>query len=266
MILRGKYRVDGILSTDTHYGLVWKGSLLSDPTVKVAVKMVFLLPVAEKPSGNGKFINAQLAARVRKDIVFDPTKPLTYHPLPRHPLLRKFGISRSKLAQRRWMRVKDFKREVTSMRQLAALSLAPAVFGSWIERPATRIPRGKKVQKDRPSGFLVGFVVNQLCDLNCKQAIRTWPDVELLKSAMLGAIYNLHEAGFTHGDCKPSNIGLLLKNGEAGAAEREVKCLFLDCQKVRRHVDRLSPSFLEAVRHDIGTLEKHLLTNVGETK
>ena len=64
-------------------------------------------------------------------------------------------------------------------------------------------------------------------------------------------INKMHQKGVTHGDLKPSNIGVFLNDGQI------IECKVLDTQKVRIRAKKIQ----KAIDHDWATYRKHYKQN-----
>lgn len=239
-----RFNLEGILSRESIYGLIWKGTYRSDKAImacketgegkgkaseiesvdsileKCVLKMVALTSGVHSYSKHGKSLKGDLSAFSR-----DEEAPFL------HTLFK----------ERKAMEPKDFVREAKNLEDLSYLGLAPKVFKVWIQER---------------HGLEYGFIGMARTDCSLKDVLlkKDLSDSEM--KLVKKAIEKLHSHGITHGDCKPSNIGVYLD-----ALGRVESCVFFDCQKVR-HVKDLSSREAEKYRErDFKAFKKHVKKN-----
>lgn len=204
---------ESIISSTSHYGVVWKGLYKGQPC---AVKMVILTSglhydhkIKKYRSGSGEKYFSQ-----------DEQAPFS------HTLYR----------ERKAMSREDFDHEVSMIKQMSRMNLAPQLFNAWID-------------KKRPMHY--GFIVMELMPETIKSILlkRDLSPNELKR--VRETIDHLHSKGICHGDCKASNIGCYLNNNG------EVEGLrFIDLMKARpvKHHDE--------IKRDVETFKRHMKDNI----
>lgn len=194
---------DKILSTETHYGIIWLGNYKDKDSV---IKMVLL-----NTGTNDK--NSEIFSKNSK-------KPL------KHKLFKG----------RKSMSISDFKHEVKMLKEMHKRKLAPAVYLT-------------EINTETEAHY--GFIVMERMHCTVKEVLlkRDLKQKEIDK--ILYTIKLMHELNICHGDCKPSNIGVMLN--EKGIVH---KIRFLDLAK------GYSTSSSKARKHDIETFWEHVKKNV----
>jgi serine/threonine protein kinase len=188
---RLEFEAGKLLSEKSYFGVVFRARLKDDGS-RVAVKQVLL--------DSGLHYD-----RANKEYVADGKSWCSAH--ARKALEPRFH-------KRRCMPAERFTRECTKMHKLHKLGLAPKVFGFWTER------RG-------PAHF--GFLVAELCDGTVKDVITRRALSRSEHELILAVVSRFHDLGYTHGDLKPSNIGVKLDE-----QDRVSSALLIDCATVRK--------------------------------
>ena len=152
----------------------------------------------------------------------------------------KVPYHHQELVSKKPMTPQDFKKEVEALTSLSKHNLVPQVYGFSIE--------------NKKFDVHYGFIVIERVDCSVKDIlVERRLDPEEIK-IVEGVINQMHKVA-THGDLKPSNIGVNL--GEDGKIK---KCLILDCQKVKSGRDhRRSES-------DWDTFFKHVKENASKRR
>lgn len=133
-----------------------------------------------------------------------------------------------------------FIQEAENLQRLAELKLAPAVYEV-------------SVQSEKKQWY--GIIVMERLDGSIKDILiqRSLYTAEAKIATRL--IKKLHrDHNIIHGDLKPSNVGIILD-----ANDRIVKCLFLDCQKVR--FDLRSDELARRKERDVSKFKDHYRRN-----
>ena len=226
------FRVHGMLSNDSVYGVVWSASLRSDPSVKVAVKMVILCNGLHYDRQKKQMAIGRNRVSCRKR---GPKGMRCDKIAPRHWLLQKFSLGSGVLRRRKCMTKSAFGEEVTRTVQMAKIDMGPKCYGHWIELNG--------VHK-------FGFIVTELCD-----SLGRGNSCDKNKVvAMKDGIKKLHAMGYVHGDSKPANMCL-----ERDAEDGKVTVKFLDCARVRQlDVDIGQSAFDKAKDHDLSWFERNV--------
>lgn len=212
-----------LLSSNTHYGLIWKGQITVNNTrLEVAIKMVILSSGFHYDFWKGRYSSSN----AERFLTSTPDGP--------------FPFTITKFSRRKAMSHTQFDNEHEHMSLLGKLSTP--IYDTWIEAST-------------PVHF--GFIVSELCDCTAKDILLQRQSFSQTEYKLLHhLIERLHRRKYTHGDLKPSNIGVFLRNS------RIVKCRFLDCQKVRykqRHFEKY-------VQRDWKTFYNHIKKNKKDTQ
>lgn len=136
---------------------------------------------------------------------------------------------------RKSMSTLAFEHEVNMIKTLSKTRLAPKLYTSYIETTKYKTT--------------YGFIVMEKMDKTVKDVLLKRDLSSKETNKILENIDLLHKLDVCHGDCKPSNIGVKLKNGEIN------KIRFLDlakCRKISSNKD---------VDRDIKTFWQHLKSN-----
>jgi tRNA A-37 threonylcarbamoyl transferase component Bud32 len=170
-----------ILSSTSHYGVVWKALYNGQPC---AVKMVILTSGLHYDKKSKRYRNTN---KHRPDDYFsrDNASPFLH----------------TQFRHRKAMTLDKFNHEVKMIQQMSQLHLAPRLLGSWINR------------SDYPMHY--GFIVMEYLPTTVKGVLlkRNLSAVEMTTIERL--INQLHQQGVCHGDLKPSNIGIRIgSNGQ----------------------------------------------------
>lgn len=189
---------DEIISTASHYGIIWRGTY---GDAECVIKMVGLTSglhynKPEKCYYSGK--KNIKTSQAEKMLSQDDQSPF-YHSL----YLERKAMTRDK-----------FNHEAKMIRNLNKMDLAPELFDVFIN-------------DNYPIHY--GFIVMEYMPVNLKALIgeRDYTPNEF--KLIQATIKRLHKKGLCHGDMKPSNMGAYAN--EYGEVDR---ILFLDLAKVRR--------------------------------
>lgn len=128
-----------------------------------------------------------------------------------------------------------FQLEADKMELMHQRGLAPKLHDCWVEH----------------SGCVhFGYLVASLCDASAKDILAKRDFTSKEKTKINLAIDRLHGALLSHGDLKPSNIGVMLKRSG------QIKsCCFLDCSGVIEH--RNARDLASAVSRDWDNFRAH---------
>lgn len=217
-----------VLSCDTVYGLIWKGKYKHKPCV---IKMLMLKTGLYYDKDNNVYIDSKgkVESSIAKKSFIDEEAPFLNSEFKNHKALD----------------IESFNNEVKSLSYLTQYGLSPELYQySIINR----------------NGIDYGFIVMERADCSIKDILlkRSLNDDE--KDLIKETIYKLHyDHNLIHGDLKPSNIGVFLDdNGYI------VKCIFIDCQKMRYCDDDDSYKFNKLVNHDLDKYDMHFNKNIKE--
>lgn len=163
-----------IISTNTHYGVIWQGRYRNKDCI---IKVVLLNTGIHYDKSTKKYLNHNIRiSKGEKYFRHDDATPF------RHTLY----------AKRKSMSIEKFKHEVAMLKQIGALQLAPELYSYNI---------------DRSYDVHYGIIVMQRMMMTVKDIILK-RDLKLEElEYILSKIQRLHDAGIKHGDMKPSNIG-----------------------------------------------------------
>jgi len=213
---------DEIISRRTCYGLIWGGSFDKKPCV---IKMIMLTSGLHYHKTKGKYINGRgfesdspPPTFIRNDVI---------------PFQHKEFI------HRRAMTHTEFFHEAKELANMGHLGLAPQVYGYGI---------------CRRHEIHYGFILMQRTHGSLKDllAVRSLDkSEERIVKKIIDKMHNEH--GITHGDMKPSNIGIYLD--DKGRLKKA--CLF-DCQKIKHREDYSSSEFNELVEKDWRIYHKNI--------
>lgn len=144
------------------------------------------------------------------------------------------------------LRVKSkssFLNEAKSYAKLSSLGLAPKIFAYWITKTNDDIH--------------YGFIVNQKVDGSAKDILlkrKFTSNENKLLNKFIADLHNKYE--ITHGDLKPSNIGVILDK------EKFIKkCYVFDCGGVRYKKNLSTDEFKIRVKKDLNNYEEHIIKN-----
>jgi len=217
-----------VISRRSAYGLIWSGTFDRKPCV---IKMVMLTSGLHYNKDKDGYRNGQ-TEKIRSsppNIFTRNGRPPFYHQEFRH---------------RRAMKTTDFIDEAKKLIHMSKLGLAPKVYGHGI--------------CDKLFPVHYGFIVMERMDASVKDILlkRDLGKDEL--RTIFRTVDSMHkEHAITHGDMKPSNIGVNLdKYG------RIARCLVFDCHKVRYRDDMTQSEFERRVRKDVGVFHRHVKMNV----
>lgn len=139
--------------------------------------------------------------------------------------------------------MEQFSHEVKELAYLSNVDMAPQFYGHCI------VDRG---------GLHYGFIIMEKVDASVKDIIvnRSLLDNEnKLISDLIDKLHKTHNK--IHGDMKPSNIGVFLDSNK-----NIIKCVFLDCQKIRNKHKISNSQFNKLVDDDYDTYKRHVTKNL----
>jgi serine/threonine protein kinase len=136
-----------------------------------------------------------------------------------------------------------FLYEVDAYIFLAQLGLAPEVYISGI---ITKFP------------IHYGYIISERLNCSVKDILLKRELKGREKRKIRHLIEKLHKIGVVHGDMKPSNIGVYLKDGCIK------KCYFLDFSKVKYSYNYSEEIFSKYMECDFKNYEKHYIKNRNE--
>ena len=207
---------ESIISTTSHYGVVWKALYKGNPC---AVKMVILTSGLHYDHKTKKYRHGDHG---EKYFSKDERAPFN------HTLYK----------ERKAMTQGDFDHEVSMIKQMSRMNLAPQLFDAWVD-------------KKRPMHY--GLIVMELMPETIKSILlkRDLSPTEL--KYVRETINGLHSKGICHGDLKPSNTGVTLdSHGQIDQIR------FIDCAKVYETHNR------ERIKRDNETFQRHARDNISE--
>lgn len=167
-------RFENIISTTSHYGVVWKATYNGQPC---AVKVVILTTGLHYDHKKKKYRGD--AKKPEEHFAQDERAPYL------HTLYK----------ERKAMPRDDFEHEAEMIEKMSKMNLGPKLFGVWID-------------EKRPMHY--GFIAMEFMTETVKGILlkRDLTGNELQR--IRETIDRLHGKGICHGDCKPSNIGVTL--------------------------------------------------------
>ena len=181
---------DEIISTDSSYGVIWKGIYNSNP---VAIKMVMIKKGIYYDFDSCKEKHGKYT---RKYFEVDETKPFLHtHFLDHRPVS-----------------LHAFDNEVYTLNTFSKLNLAPKLYGYCIDNTHNNIH--------------YGFIVMELLDGSVKDII-IHRSLSKPEKKIIIELINLmhHKYKCVHRDLKPSNIGIFLD-----ANKQIIRCVLIDLQ------------------------------------
>ncbi len=230
-----------ILSENTHYSVVWKGKYRKQPCV---IKMIALQTGLHFHKSKERYVvgeqELKVSPKLKKASQSDLEKYFTRD--------AKAPFLHTRFKGRKSMGLKLFNHEARAMAELAQHQheLAPKVLGTYVA-----------TSPDSPVHY--GFLVVEQADCTLKDVIlKRDPSKEEMRRAHR-LLEQLHDAGYVHGDCKPSNVGVWLD-----CKQQITRMGFLDCMKVKSKRDLDSSTWKARKRRDTHTFDKHHKKNIGE--
>ena len=219
-----------ILSHDTAYGLIWTGEYHGH---QVVIKMIMLTSGIHYDKDTGTYFDGQnhQMATFEAELLMSHDDPKPWY----HTLFK----------ERRSMTPGAFLDEAHNYIYLSKYGLCPDMLGYGLfDHTANQLHYGFIVM-ERLDGVVKDILLKRLLSEEENRLVKQ-------------AIENLHtKAQVSHGDMKPSNIGVLLhKDGTI----RQVK--FIDLQKIRHRSQISLQEFENAVRRDNLTFEHHVDKNI----
>lgn len=215
-----------IISKRTCYGLIWGGFFDQKPCV---IKMIMLTSGLHYDKNDGIYRDGRKNnAKINKPSNFEKNDP--------NPFLHR------EFQHRRSMTHDAFLHEAKELTHLSQLSLAPRVYGYGI-----------CTQFD----IHYGFIIMHRTD-GCLKDVLVRRPLERQESHIVKEVIDtMHKKhGITHGDMKPSNIGVYLD--ERGRVKKA--CLF-DCQKIKHKGKYSDEEFRKLIDKDWRIYFKHIVKN-----
>ena len=231
--IKGKLIFDKILSKRTCYGLIWSGSYDNIPC---AIKMIMLTTGIHYDKSKGVYRNGD------KQVIKNKHVPEAFLSNNDDPFQHK------EFSHRRSMTPAEFQKEVDDLKNLSDIGLAPVVFGYGI--------------CDKLYDIHYGFMIMERMDCSVKDIIIRRPLDSDEKKTIEIIINSMHrDHGISHGDMKPSNIGVCLDSND-----KVSKCLFFDCQKVKYKRDCSDRKFKDLIKKDVSIYNRHIKQNRHDCK
>jgi hypothetical protein len=234
-----RIKFKSIISTATAYGVIWDGTYYNPTTKKTHTCVIKII-----------VMNTGIHYDKDKNIYCDGNKNI----VPHNTLMTYFGKTRRTYSDqlnhhvfkhKRPMSKSTFEHEVTSLSKLADLNIAPKVYGYGYSNTQT-------------CPIHYGIIVMEkadcsLKDIYLKRNLKT--DEDSIIETLIDTLHKTHK--MTHGDMKPSNIGVYLdETGEI------IKCCFFDCQKVKDIFSYKSiDEFDEQTKRDKSVYSNHAIIN-----
>lgn len=217
-----------LLSNDTIHCLMWQGSYY-DKTC--AIKVVMLK--------NGLYYDQ------KNDVYIDGHNN---HEINRSAAIRYFvneeiPFLHNQYIERKGTKIESFNNEIKQLLYLNKYNLSPELYGYCI------IKKGP---------FYYGFIVMDKVDCSLKQIILRRSLTNNEENIVKNLIYNLNSRLITHGDLKPSNIGVYLNK-----YSYIKRCVFLDLSSVKQY-NKKNKSFKKRVKHDLKNYVEHIQKNINE--
>ena len=203
-----------ILSKSSQYGIIWLGTYINTPCI---IKMI-RIESSVKPNSS----------------IFKKNDNIPY-------LHKEFK-------NRKQMTHEKFNYEVSQLKLLSELKLAPALFDSWI--------------CEKLFSIKYGFIIMEKMDCSVKDILlkrNLKKEEQYLIDDLIDTAH--HKFKIFHGDMKPSNIGVYLDS--RGYIK---KCVFLDCAKVRNLKKYDKPTARRMIVHDNYIYDKHIDKNTEQRK
>jgi tRNA A-37 threonylcarbamoyl transferase component Bud32 len=176
--MNDELQVDYIISENTHYGVIWVGRYKKTPCV---VKIVLI--------DTGIHYDRQYNSYLDNDIDISSRKAMTYFFDDKKPYLQ------SKYIRRKSMSMRKFNHEVNMIRKMSIKRLAPKLLGSWVNNTSYKIH--------------YGIIIMEQMTCTLKDIILRRDLEKNERNRVLIKINTLHNYGVTHGDLKPSNVGII---------------------------------------------------------
>jgi hypothetical protein len=224
----GHIRFDQIISRRTCYGLIWNAFLNDHECI---IKMIMLTTGVHFDKNKQEYYDGlgHQLTKMETSIFFDHDDHDPFH--------------HSQFSHRRSMTKEAFFDELCELQFLSQLEIAPKVYGYGI--------------CDRSFDIHYAFIVMEKLDCSLKDILLVRQLEHSESKIVQAAIEKLHiDHGLTHGDLKPSNIGLFLDQNQ-----KIKNCLFFDCQKVKHKKDCTQVEFNRLVERDWHTYQTHSIKN-----
>jgi len=133
------------------------------------------------------------------------------------------------------MNILKFNNEVNASKRLSDLKLAPKFYLAGMI-------------KNSEYGFIINKRLNcSIKDILLKRSLNSFE-----KEKVKNLIDKLHTSGISHGDMKPSNIGIYLDSNN-----QILKCLFFDLCKIKYNSDHSTSDFSNFIERDLKTYKDH---------
>jgi tRNA A-37 threonylcarbamoyl transferase component Bud32 len=210
-----------IISSHTHYGVIWSGQYGNQDCI---MKVVLLNTGIHYDKLTKKYLdhNAKIS-KGKKYFKHDDRLPFL------HTMYTK----------RKSMSIEKFNHEVSMLKQISALKLAPKLYDSWIDQKTFSIHYGIIVMQ-RMATTVKDIILKR--DLTPKEL-----------EYIMSKIQKLHGDGIKHGDLKPSNIGV---NVDESGTIKEVR--MIDWAKGAGTQDSYD------FERDLRTFSAHIKKNIAE--
>lgn len=223
-----KINFNEILSDDTIYSLIWKGSYNNN---RCAIKMLMLRSGIYYDKDSNKYYdgnkNTEIDTRTGDKYFEDSDVPFVHSQFKTHKA----------------MHVAEFNNEINQLSYLSNYNMSPKFYGYCI------------INKH---GIDYGFIVMERMDCSVKQILlkrSLTNEEEYIIKKTIDSLHNDYQ--MVHGDLKPSNIGVYLN--QYGLIE---KCAFFDCQKVKNGKNYNKHDFKKLVNKDWNKYHMHLEKNI----
>jgi serine/threonine protein kinase len=227
--LKREVTLDSILSDDTYHGVIYRG--LFRGVHKVVVKKVLLDTGLHFDLREGRH-----HAGVKGPVMSSREALSAFRQVPRDGelFLERRPVPRAK-----------FRREVHSMKRLYREGVGPKVYGSWTERASSvSVPH-------------FAYLVLEECDSTGKQILLKRKFTATEKARVAAAIRRLHnKIQCLHGDLKPSNMGVMLRDGEIKSI------LWLDAGGLRQRDKLTKAKFRALAAKEAHRFQEHALKNM----
>lgn len=210
-----------IISDTTHYGVIWAGKYIGQ---KCIIKVVLLNTGLHYDRNTHKYYNDKI--RTSNSAAFEKDGNVPY--------------LNTKYQKRKSMSIDKFNHEVNMLKTISKLELAPKLLTYWI---------------DQISPIHYGFIVMERMESTVKDILlqRDLSSIEL--KYIHSKIRELHDTGITHGDLKPSNIGIYL---DSSGFIKQIRMIDWAKGQYTNNKDN--------IHRDIFTFKSHMKKNISERK
>ena len=224
-----KIKFDKLLSNNTLHCLMWSGSYDGK---ECAIKMILfkdgLYYLPDKKKYMDGFNNRKVKSSVAKKYFVDGEIPFLH----------------TQFQECKAMSLQSFKNETENLSYLNKYKMTPKLYGYTI------------IQK---GPFKYGFIIMDKVDCSVKQVLLNRSLTEEEEKNISKLIYKLHSNNITHGDLKPSNIGVYLNS--KGIIN---KCMFLDCPRVKQWENCDKQDLQRKIDNEMKYYKKHIKKNIDE--